>query len=127
VLAPIGVRAGSATGAGPRFFGYVSQIRIHYWMTPDGKPAGHRDPIVGRRLPWTGGNYDVLRSLQWQIHAYGGVEAADVPDLGLPVHVFEPHPPFDPGQLYLVRPDGFVAARAAVDDAESLSAAMPNA
>ena len=127
VLAPIGVRTASGTGAGPRFFQYVSQIRIHYWMTPDGRPDGPRDPIVGRRLPWTGGNYDVLRSLQWQIHAYGGVEAADVPDLGLPVHVFEPHAPFEPGQLYLVRPDGFVAARAAVHDAESLSAAMPNA
>jgi 2-polyprenyl-6-methoxyphenol hydroxylase-like FAD-dependent oxidoreductase len=127
VIAPIGVRAVPNTAGGPRFFQYVSQIRIHYWMTPDGKPAGHRDPIVGRRLPWTGTNFDVLRSLRWQIHAYGRINAADVPDLGLPVHVFEPHAPFEPGQLYLIRPDGFVAARATVENAESLSAAMPGA
>jgi hypothetical protein len=80
---------------------------------------------VGRRLPWTGSNFEVLRSLQWQVHAYGGVEASAVPDLGVPVHVFEASSPFVAGRLYLVRPDGFVAAEAALADAESLRAAIP--
>jgi len=128
LLAPIGVRVLPRGGGGSRFFQYVSQIRIHYWLTPDAKrqAGGHRDPIVGRRLPWAGDNYDVLRSLQWQVHAYGGIAAADVPDVGLPVHVFTASPPFEAGRLYLVRPDGFVAARAEpADAAEVFAAAMP--
>jgi hypothetical protein len=84
--------------------------------------------VIGRRLPWAGGNYEVLRSLQWQIHGYGGVERADVPDLGLPVHLFDAAPQtlLLPGQLYLVRPDGFVAAAAAPSAAASVfREAMP--
>jgi hypothetical protein len=110
LVAPVGVRALPRTGGASRLFGYVSQIRIRYPMTPGAK----RDPVVGRRLAWAGGNFEVLRSLRWQIHGYGGIEAADVPDLGLPVHLFEPAPQtlLLPGQLYLVRPDGFVAAAA---------------
>jgi 2-polyprenyl-6-methoxyphenol hydroxylase-like FAD-dependent oxidoreductase len=110
LLAPVGVRALPRFAGGSRFFEYVSQIRIRYAMTP----GAARDPVVGRRLKWAGGNFEVLRSLQWQIHGYGGIEAAEVPDLGLPVHLFEPAPqtPLIPGQLYLVRPDGFVAAAA---------------
>lgn len=92
-----------------RLFEYVSQIRVHYWMTP-GVVSGRRDPVVGRRLPWAGDNFASLRSLRWQVHAYGGVRATDVPDLGVPVHVFPAAPGLTPGQLYLVRPDGFVAA-----------------
>jgi 2-polyprenyl-6-methoxyphenol hydroxylase-like FAD-dependent oxidoreductase len=128
LLAPIGVRVGPGSGGSPRFFEYVAQIRIHYWLSPDAKreAGGHRDPIVGRRLPWSGDNYDVLRSLQWQVHAYGGLAAADVPDLGLPVHVFAASPPFVAGRLYLVRPDGFVAAQAAPADAATVfPQAMP--
>jgi 2-polyprenyl-6-methoxyphenol hydroxylase-like FAD-dependent oxidoreductase len=124
LLAPVGVRALPRSGGGSRLFEYVSQIRIHYWMSPDAKRLadGHRDPVVGRRLPWTGGNYDVLRDPRWQIHAYGGLAAAEVPDLGLPVHVFEPAPQtrLQPGRLYLVRPDGFVAAEAAPSDAAKI-------
>jgi 2-polyprenyl-6-methoxyphenol hydroxylase-like FAD-dependent oxidoreductase len=124
LLAPVGVRALPRSGGGSRLFGYVSQIRIHYWMSPDAKrlAKGHRDPVVGRRLPWTGGNYGVLRDPQWQIHAYGGLPASEVPDLGLPVHVFEAAPGtrLQPGHLYLVRPDGFVAAEATPSDAAKI-------
>ncbi|MFI7541439.1 FAD-dependent monooxygenase [Actinoplanes sp. NPDC049599] len=125
LLAPVGVRLLPRTAGGSRFFGYVSQIRIRYPMTPDGR----RDPVVGRRLAWAGGNHEVLRSLSWQIHGYGGIEAAEVPDLGLPVHLFKPAPetPLVPGQLYLVRPDGFVAAAAAPAEAAAIfRQAMPS-
>jgi hypothetical protein len=132
LLAPIGVRVLPRTGGGPRFFGYVSQTRIHYWLSPTAKAeaGGRRDPVVGRRLPWTGGNFEVLRSLRWQIHAYGGVERSDAPDLGLPVHIFPPAPQtrLRPGRLYLIRPDEFVAAEAAPAEAAAVfAAAMPPA
>jgi 2-polyprenyl-6-methoxyphenol hydroxylase-like FAD-dependent oxidoreductase len=120
IVAPAVVRL-LPRGRGARFFQYVSQLRIHYWMTPGAEAAtgGRRDPVVGRRLPWTGDNFAALRSLRWQIHAYGGVEAGQAPDLGLPVHVFPaaPSTPLKPGHLYLVRPDFFVAAEALPDDA----------
>jgi 2-polyprenyl-6-methoxyphenol hydroxylase-like FAD-dependent oxidoreductase len=124
LLAPVGVRALPRSAGGSRLFEYVSQIRIHYWMSPDAKrlAGGHRDPVVGRRLPWTGGNYDVLRDARWQIHAYGDLAPSEVPDLGLPVHVFEAAPErgLQPGRLYLVRPDGFVAAEASPADAAKI-------
>jgi 2-polyprenyl-6-methoxyphenol hydroxylase-like FAD-dependent oxidoreductase len=125
LVAPIGVGLLPRTPGGPRAFGYVSQIRIRYPLTPDGR----RDPVVGRRLAWTGDNYEVLRSLQWQIHGYGGVEKADAPDLGLPVHLFDaaPQTPLLAGLLYLVRPDGFVAAAAAPPEAAAVfREAMPH-
>jgi 2-polyprenyl-6-methoxyphenol hydroxylase-like FAD-dependent oxidoreductase len=124
LLAPVGVRALPRSAGGSRLFEYVSQTRIHYWMSPDAKRAanGRRDPVVGRRLPWTGGNYDVLRDPRWQIHGYGNVSASDVPDLGLPVHIFAAAPGtrLQPGRLYLVRPDGFVAAEATPSDAAKI-------
>jgi hypothetical protein len=48
------------------------------------------------------------------------VEGTEAPALGLPVHVFPaaPSTPLKPGFFYLVRPDGFVAARAVPADAE---------
>jgi 2-polyprenyl-6-methoxyphenol hydroxylase-like FAD-dependent oxidoreductase len=107
-----------ASGAS-RLFQYVSQTRIHYWM--GNRPAnGKRDPVVGRRLPWADGNYDVLKSLQWQVHAYGQADAERLhKQLDLPVHVFPAAPgtPLRADRLYLVRPDGFVAAAATPDDA----------
>ncbi|MEU8235143.1 FAD-dependent monooxygenase [Actinoplanes sp. NPDC048967] len=124
LLAPVGVRLLPRTGGGSRFFGYVAQLRIRYRMSPD----EGRDPVVGRRLAWAGSNYEVLRSLRWQIHGYGGIEQSDVPDLGLPVHLFDaaPQTPLLPGQLYLVRPDGFVAAAAPPSQAAAVfTQAMP--
>ncbi|GIM96954.1 FAD-dependent monooxygenase [Paractinoplanes toevensis] len=118
LAAPLGVRVLPLTRGGSRLFQYVSQTRIHYGMTP-GAGGGRRDAVVGRRLPWAGDNFAALRSLQWQIHAYGGVAATDAPDLGVSVHIFPaaPQTPLRPGNLYLVRPDGFVAAQALPADA----------
>jgi len=120
LLAPAVVRALPGSACGSRLFQYVSQIRIRYPMTPGAEPAGgYRDPLVGRRLPWTGDNFGVLRCLRWQIHVYGGVTAAEIPDVGVAVHVFPaaPQTPLRPGRLYLVRPDGFVAAESTPTDA----------
>ncbi|GGQ78188.1 FAD-dependent monooxygenase [Couchioplanes azureus] len=123
LLAPVGVRTLPGSSGGSRLFQYVSQTRIRYPMLPDSP----RDAVVGRRLPWTGDNYATLRALEWQIHTYGGV--GSTPDLGLPVHVFEPAPrtPLKPELLYLVRPDGFVAAAAPPEEAaEAFRRAMPS-
>ncbi|GIF15339.1 FAD-dependent monooxygenase [Actinoplanes teichomyceticus] len=121
LIAPVAVRVLPRSAGGSRLFEYVSQVRIHYPVGPQARtPDGKRDPVVGRRLPWTGGNFAVLRTADWQIHGYGGVEGTEAPDLGLPVHVFPAAPatPLQPGHFYLVRPDGFVAARARPAEAE---------
>ncbi|MBG6224376.1 2-polyprenyl-6-methoxyphenol hydroxylase-like FAD-dependent oxidoreductase [Arthrobacter sp. CAN_A2] len=117
VVLPIGVALLPHLPIGRRMAGYLGQIRIHYRM--DGAaPRRRRDPVVGRRLHWTGENFDALRSAAWQLHLYApddaaarGGEAAAV-DLGLPLHTFASTgtTPLRPGTLYLVRPDGFVAA-----------------
>ena len=69
----------------------------------------------GVRLPWTGGNYDVLRSMQWQVHGYG------VPERGGATHrrgarrggarvPTRPASAARVDRVYLVRRDGFVVA-----------------
>ncbi len=113
VFAPLGVRLLPRL-VGGRIFGYLSQTRIHYRMSPH---ESRRDRVVGRRLPWTGDNFDVLRSMTWQVHGYG-VYAPEVhaiaASIGLEGHAFgsDPHGRLDPALVYLVRPDGFVAAAA---------------
>lgn len=104
-------------GAG-RLFEYISQTRIHYWMSEDARRTGRRGRVVGRRLPWTGTNYETLRALDWQVHVYGPVERREAvrvrSGLGLALHTF-PTPGasrLQPGRYYLIRPDGFVAAEA---------------
>ncbi|GAA2570712.1 FAD-dependent monooxygenase [Winogradskya consettensis] len=122
LLAPLGVRILPGTAGGPRLFQYVAQIRIRYPMLP-GEP---RDPVVGRRLPWTGDNFTALRATHWQIHAYG--PASPPPDLTLPFHTFPaaPHTPLRPDLLYLVRPDGFVASAASPAEAsDTFRRALP--
>ena len=114
-VGPIAVRVLPRVVSGRRVFGYVSQTRIHYRMSP--RASARRDPVVGRRLPWTGDNFDVLRSMTWQVHGYGVYEPevrAIASSLGLEAHAFPPDPyrRLDPGLVYLVRPDGFVAAAA---------------
>lgn len=125
LLGPIAVRLVPRLIGGERVFGYLSQTRIHYRMTGPGGSGrrgrrdrgGRRDPVVGRRLPWTGANYDVLRSMTWQVHGYG-VLPAEVEriasELGVEAHVFgrDPNGRLRPDRVYLVRRDGFVAAEA---------------
>ncbi|MGD7732440.1 FAD-dependent monooxygenase [Propionibacteriaceae bacterium G57] len=116
-VAPVAVRVVPRLVGTERAFGYLAQVRVHYWLSDDDRAArhGHRHPVVGRRLPWTGGNYDVLRAFTWQLHGYG-VEAGQVAEaaemLGIEGHVFraDPHHRLAASRLYLVRPDGFVAA-----------------
>jgi 2-polyprenyl-6-methoxyphenol hydroxylase-like FAD-dependent oxidoreductase len=114
VVGPIGVWLVPRL-IGRRIFGYLSQTRIHYRMSP--RSAARRDSVVGRRLPWTGDNFDVLRSMTWQVHGYGvpGSEVDRIAEsLGVEAHAFpfDPYRRLDPGLVYLVRRDGFVAAAA---------------
>ena len=104
VAVPLAARGLPRLGRAARLFEYLSQTRIHYWMTPD--HGRRRDPEVGRRLPWNGDNYECLRSFTWQLHAYGAV-----PELPVEVQRFPVvrNPRLKDGTLYLVRPDGFVA------------------
>ncbi|MCA0217094.1 MAG: FAD-dependent monooxygenase [Actinobacteria bacterium] len=106
---------------GRRVFGYVSQTRIRYRM-PGADP---RDSVVGRRLPPFAHNHDALRDFTWQVHTYGAVDRRLADAVGLPVHEY-PAPvrgPLRAGWMYLVRPDGFVAAAGVT--AAPLVAALP--
>ena len=106
---------------GRRVFGYVSQTRIRYRM-PGADP---RDSVVGRRLPPFAHNHDALRDFTWQVHTYGAVDRRLADAVGLPVHEY-PAPvrgPLRAGWMYLVRPDGFVAAAGVT--AQPLLAALP--
>ena len=124
VLAPLLPRLLPRLVGRARIYGYLSQTRIRYRTLCD-DPEGDGDEFsVGRRLSWTGDNYDTLRSFAWQVHSYGGYdgrEAKRVGDLlGVASRAFPPDRfrRLKPGRLYLVRPDGFVVA--AADPAEAL-------
>ncbi|MHC5794688.1 FAD-dependent oxidoreductase [Lacisediminihabitans sp. FW035] len=131
LLAPLVIRVIPRVKGASRFFGYLSQTRIHYWMDAADKQrsGGHRDRVVGRRLPWTGSNYDVLRSFEWQVHGYGRADARPVgAALGIASHGFPStgSTGLTPAVVYLVRPDGFVAAAAPPAEAVRVfTAAMP--
>lgn len=88
VVLPVVLRLIPRSPAGGRFFGYLSQVRIHYWMGPGGRPAPgqRRGRVLGRRLPWVpdaghagpvpggdgrGDNHEALNHPVWQVHAYG--------------------------------------------------------
>ena len=93
---------------------------------------GRRGRVVGRRLPWNGDNYEALRSMKWQVHVYGAVDALAVQRLrgqvALPVMRFpEVHNErLRSGTCYLVRPDGFVAAAGPFSGAvEGVRRALP--
>lgn len=112
VLAPRVLRS----AAGPWLGGLLGQYRIHYHPVPRGAvlPQWASDPAVGRRLPVLAVNREALRSGRWQLHTYGGAiaERPAVPEAVDGPFAF----PADPRgrlrsyQLYLVRPDGYVAA-----------------
>jgi 2-polyprenyl-6-methoxyphenol hydroxylase-like FAD-dependent oxidoreductase len=121
---------------GRRLGGYLGQIRIRYPMSAGNGPNSDgrtSDGVVGRRLPPSGSNHTLLADFSWQLHCYaGGTAPVVAPDvLGLPEWVDGPHPlpvdpagRLDPARIYLVRPDGFVAAAASPDDPEPLHAAL---
>jgi hypothetical protein len=104
-----------STRLGRRIGGYLGQYRIRYNFTAKiaPTPTWATDPAVGLRLPPVPGNHVPLRTLAWQLHTYG-TEAAR-PDL--PAWIEGPHHfPADQkgrlqaGRLYLIRPDGYIAA-----------------
>lgn len=131
LVAPIAIRVIPHLRGASRFFGYLSQTRIHYWMdaTAQQRSGGHRDPVVGRRLAWSGDNYEVLRSFEWQVHGYGRADSAPVGTaLGIQFYRFPSAGAngLSDELLYLIRPDGFVAAAAPPADAERVFAgALP--
>lgn len=129
---PAMVRLVGRIPAGRRFFGYLSQIRIHYWMDERSRDRAtlasgfartrRRGKVLGRRLPWvpnrTGeapDNFEVLNDACWQVHVYGpagrtrGAELAA--EYGVALHEFAPSPKrrLPNGSVVLVRPDMFVA------------------
>ncbi|MHA7241912.1 FAD-dependent monooxygenase [Paeniglutamicibacter antarcticus] len=118
--------------AGRRFFGYLSQIRIHYWMDDRSRDRAtlatgfartrRRGKVLGRRLPWvpirTGeypDNFEVLNDAKWQVHTYGpaGTERGEAlaNEYGVSLHKFAAAPKrrLPNGSVVLVRPDMFVA------------------
>jgi 2-polyprenyl-6-methoxyphenol hydroxylase-like FAD-dependent oxidoreductase len=120
-MGPAAARVLPQLVGGPRLFGFLSQIRIRYRMSPEPPTRSQvRDDVVGKRLPYTDGdpsNFDALRTMRWQVHGYGAPAdlVGRVADrLGVEHHVFPPAAGVRSDRLYLVRPDGFVAAEASV-------------
>ncbi|WP_292350486.1 FAD-dependent monooxygenase [Mesorhizobium sp.] len=128
-LMPKIMNAALHTSFGSRaFFGVISQAAIEYRAGPisagtAGKVSG------GDRLPYVvgarGDNFEPLRSLDWQIHVYGEVNAefrAMLAPAGIPVHAFAWSEAAGKAGLqrdgaYLVRPDGHVALASPVQEA----------
>lgn len=115
-------------------FRTVSQTAITY--RGSGLSEGRAGEVEGGdRLPWVeqangnGDNFLPLRSLDWQVHAYGEASAAlrsTCESRGLALHVF----PWGPSPsaaglardgVYLVRPDGYVGVAAATDTAATVA------
>lgn len=129
VLLPVLVAVLPRVPVGRRVAGYLGQLRISYRVDVEGGGGGavrrRRDAVVGRRLAWTGENFDVLRAATWQLHLYAagpdGIDTASTvaEELGLPLMCFSSTgvSALVPGILYLVRPDGFVQGAASPDTA----------
>ncbi|WP_394216567.1 FAD-dependent monooxygenase [Brachybacterium vulturis] len=105
-----------ATALGPYVGGLLGQYRIRYHAVADGEPSPRwaQDRAVGLRLPPTDENAEALRAMTWQLHSYGADAArpAGVPHWIEGPLAFSPDPRgrLRTDHLYLVRPDGFVAA-----------------
>jgi 2-polyprenyl-6-methoxyphenol hydroxylase-like FAD-dependent oxidoreductase len=108
----------------------ASQIRIEYRQSPLSRSSAGKIH-GGDRLPWApasgGSNFDVLRSLDWQLHIYGAATPAlqnCAKKLNLPLYEFTWSDQAERAGLqknasYLVRPDGYIAlADSAQDPAE---------
>lgn len=125
-LAPIAASLVPRLMRSARIFEYLSQTRIHYWMSDAAQRESHgrRGKVVGRRLPWNGDNYQSLQSMTWQLHAYGSADRRGLKRLArrlaLPVEIFPRvrNRKIRNGTCYLVRPDGFVAAESPLATAE---------
>jgi len=112
-------------------FRTVSQTRIAYRHSPlsQGK-AG----LVhgGDRLPWVLANgldnYDPLKTLDWQVHVYGELNASFISaaqTLGFAVTAFQwtvaaANAGLERNAFYLIRPDGYVALASPTQDAAIL-------
>jgi 2-polyprenyl-6-methoxyphenol hydroxylase-like FAD-dependent oxidoreductase len=130
------VRTRAMPGVLPRLFGTdrgraflfatVSQTRVRYRRSP--LSEGHAGVVhAGDRLPWfaqTGDdqddNFGPLRSRWWQAHVYGDpkprmtelrdtCERRGIPVVQLPWRAAAATAGLQPGGLYLVRPDGYLA------------------
>ena len=111
-------------------FRLVSQTRINYRGSPLSEgSAGHVHG--GDRLPWVeaadGGNFEPLKSLDWQIHVYGraGQGLRHGGQFGIALHElpWNEHTQragLERDSLYLVRPDGYVALADSKQDTEKL-------
>jgi hypothetical protein len=120
-------------GVRRRLFRTVSQTAIAYHASALSQGVAGR-VRAGDRLPWLGGpeperdNFDPLRSLDWQAHVYGDVQAAFAEACErqqLRLHAFPWSPAaeragFAHGASYLVRPDGHVALADPRQSAERL-------
>jgi 2-polyprenyl-6-methoxyphenol hydroxylase-like FAD-dependent oxidoreductase len=106
-----------------RLGGYVGQYRIRYHFIAKNAaiPPWADDPVVGLRLPPVDQNNEPLRAFSWQLHTYGavGTDRPDIPDWIDGPHAFatDPHHSLNPKRVYLIRPDGFIAASIPRQDA----------
>lgn len=130
-LMPKILRIVLGTTVGSRaFFGLISQTRIRYRESPIS--SGKAGKIEGGdRLPYIAGtrddNFEPLRSLDWQVHVYGELNAefrAMLAPAGIPIHAFAWSDTAKAAGLqrdgaYLVRPDGHVALASPVQEAAS--------
>lgn len=96
-------------------FKTMSQINIKYPQSP--LSSGKAGKIKGGdRLPWTGENFESLRTLDWQIHCYGEAapslrrwcEAQGIYLLEFDWRKAMEKAGFKKNVVYVVRPDGYV-------------------
>src|SRR5699024_8121228 len=105
-----------ASRLGPYLAGLLGQYRIRYHAVAGGEPSPRwaRDRAVGLRLPPTAENAEALRSLSWQLHScrIEVARPACAPEWIEGPFSFPPDPRgrLRRDRLYLVRPDGYVAA-----------------